>query len=103
MRAGHYLLDMTEDSNQPGTFARMILGATRVWVPVAIAAAGVAGIVIGHGKTAAAGAGVGLVIVALIVWMLNWMFRMSVSSNRERDREEEAREYFDRHGRWPDE
>jgi hypothetical protein len=31
------------------------------------------------------------------------MFRMSVASNRERDREEEAREYFDRHGRWPDE
>jgi hypothetical protein len=28
---------------------------------------------------------------------------MSVDSNRDREREEEAREYFDRHGRWPDE
>jgi hypothetical protein len=28
---------------------------------------------------------------------------MSVSSNREREREEEARDYFTRTGRWPDE
>jgi hypothetical protein len=94
---------MTEDGKQPITFGGIVLSATRVWVPVLIAIAGVIGIVIGHGKSAAAGAGVGLVIVALIVWMINWMFRMSVESNRDRDREEEAREYFDRHGRWPDE
>jgi hypothetical protein len=46
---------------------------------------------------------VGLIIAALIVWMINWMYRMSVESNRDRDREEEAREYFDVHGRWPGE
>jgi hypothetical protein len=103
MRAGHYLLHMADETNQPPRLGRFVLAATRVWVPVAIAIAGVVGIVIGHGKTAAAGAGVGLIIAALIVWMINWMFRMSVESNRERDREEEAREYFDRHGRWPDE
>jgi hypothetical protein len=28
---------------------------------------------------------------------------MSVQSNRDREVEEEAREYFGRHGRWPDE
>jgi hypothetical protein len=94
---------MPDRRPQPNILARAILSATRVWVPVAIAVAGVAGIVVGHGKDATAGAGVGLVLVALIVWMINWMYRMSVDSNRERDREEEAREYFDRHGRWPDE
>jgi hypothetical protein len=46
---------------------------------------------------------VGLLIVALTVWLINVFFRMSVSSNVERDREEEAREYFTRTGRWPDE
>jgi hypothetical protein len=81
---------------------RLFLSATRLWLPVAIAVAGVVGIVIGHGRTGAAGAGVGLLIVALTVWMINWMFRMSVQSNRERDREEEARAYFERTGRWPD-
>jgi hypothetical protein len=28
---------------------------------------------------------------------------MSVESNRDRDQEERNREYFDLHGRWPDE
>jgi hypothetical protein len=92
-----------DDTGQPGPFTRLVLAATRVWVPLAIAVAGVVAILIGHGRTSAAGAGVGLVIVALIVWMINWMYRLSIESNRERDREEEAREYFSRHGRWPDE
>jgi uncharacterized membrane protein YphA (DoxX/SURF4 family) len=103
MVAGHYLVVMTDEREHPTGIGRIVLAATRVWVPVAIAVAGVIGIVIGHGTRPAAGAGVGLIIVGLIVWMINWMFRMSVESNRERDREEEAREYFDRHGRWPDE
>lgn len=81
----------------------LLLTATRVWLPLAIAIAGVVLIVIGHAKTPAAGAGVGLLLVAVIVWMLNWMFRLSVQSNYERDQEEEARKYFDEHGRWPDE
>jgi hypothetical protein len=81
----------------------LLLTATRVWLPVAIAVGGVVAIVIGHGHTGTAAAGVGLVIAALIVWMINWMYRMSVESNRDRDREEEARRYFDVHGRWPGE
>jgi drug/metabolite transporter (DMT)-like permease len=82
---------------------RILLRATRVWLPLLIAVAGVVGIVIGHGHTGAAAAGVGLIIAALIVWMVNWMYRMSVSSNRDREREEASRRYFDEHGRWPDE
>ena len=39
----------------------------------------------------------------LSVTMLNWLFRLGVSGDREREAEEEARAYFDRHGRWPDE
>jgi membrane protein implicated in regulation of membrane protease activity len=96
------------DENPQGGATRMLLVATRIWLPVAIAVAGVVAIVIGgtgskHHSPALAAAGVSLLIVALIVWMLNWMFRMSVQSNRDREREERAREYFDRHGHWPDE
>ena len=85
----------------------MILKLTRVWLPVAIAVAGVALLVIGHGSysdlanthSLESGAGVGLLVVAVIVWMMNWLFRLSVRSNEEREEEERAREYFDRTGR----
>jgi hypothetical protein len=85
--------------------ARLLIAATRLWLPLLIGVAGLVLIVLGHGSvnSPAAALGVGLIIVALIVWMINWMFRMSVESNRQREIEEEAREYFDRHGRWPDE
>jgi hypothetical protein len=38
----------------------------------------------------------------LSVLMLNFLYRLGVSGDREREAEEEARAYFDRHGRWPD-
>jgi len=99
------------DTEAPVTPARILLGLTRLWLPLAIGAAGVLLIVLGHaslsqntdGRALKAAAGVGLLIVAIIVWMFNWMFRMSVQSNRDRDVEEAAREHFDRTGRWPDE
>ncbi len=83
-----------------------MLRLTRIWLPATIAVAGIAA----HRRSCpsvarrySAGAGVVLLGVALIVWMINWLFRMSIESNRDREREEEARRYFDEHGRWPDE
>jgi protein-S-isoprenylcysteine O-methyltransferase Ste14 len=99
-------------SDRPTTTpGRLILVATRTWLPLAIAVAGVVLIVLGHAslsaqsntRTVEAATGVALLIVAVMVWMLNWMYRLSIASNRDRERDEEAREYFDRHGRWPDE
>jgi hypothetical protein len=40
---------------------------------------------------------------ALSVLFLNWLFRAGVRGDRERDAEEAAREYYAKHGRWPDE
>jgi hypothetical protein len=39
----------------------------------------------------------------LSVLLINWLFRLGVSGDREREREEDARRYFDEHGAWPDE
>jgi hypothetical protein len=94
--------------NDPPRRTRVLLAATRLWLPVAIAAAGVVLIVAGQARSGSAlndslaAVGVALIITALIVWMINWMFRLSVQSNRDREREEAARDYFSRHGRWPD-
>lgn len=94
-----------------GRLTRVLASAARIWLPAAIAIAGIVMIVVGQGRTRGTGAtaignsiaagGVALLIVALIVWMINWLYRMSIQSNREREHEEAAREYFDRHGRWP--
>jgi hypothetical protein len=40
---------------------------------------------------------------ALSLLLLNLLFRAGVAGDRDRDREAAAREYFARHGRWPDE
>jgi hypothetical protein len=37
------------------------------------------------------------------VLLLNVLYRIGVQGDRDRDREEEARRFFDEHGRWPDE
>jgi heme A synthase len=94
---------MAEEPTQ-SRIGGILLTATRVWLPVAIAAAGVVAVILGGASDSVlSAAGVALILTALVVWMINWMYRMSVQSNRDREREEEAREYFARHGRWPDE
>jgi hypothetical protein len=47
------------------------------------------------------GAGVALTGVGILVALLNLLMRLGIASSRDREREEEARRYFDRHGRWP--
>jgi hypothetical protein len=40
---------------------------------------------------------------ALAVLLLNWLFRFGAEGDKERDREQAAREYMARTGHWPDE
>lgn len=90
-------------NERPDGLAKVLLSATRVGLPVALVLVGAVAVVVGHADTPLASAGVVLVGIALIVWMINWLFRMSVQSNQDREQEERAREYFDCHGRWPGE
>jgi hypothetical protein len=39
----------------------------------------------------------------LSVLLINFLYRLGVSGDKERDAEERARAYFDEHGEWPDE
>ena len=39
----------------------------------------------------------------LAILLLNVLYRYGASGDRERHAEDEAREYFSTHGRWPDE
>jgi hypothetical protein len=39
----------------------------------------------------------------LSVLLINFLYRLGVSGDREREAEERARAYFDEHGEWPEE
>jgi uncharacterized membrane protein len=47
--------------------------------------------------------GVGLIVVALMFLLLNWMLRLNADEAGERADEDSAREYLKRTGHWPDE
>ncbi len=95
---------------EPPTVSAALTQFTRYWLPGSIAVLGVVLIAIGHADyskstgthSLESATGVAVLIVALIVWMINWMYRLSIRSNIEREQEEEAREHFDRTGRWPE-
>ena len=77
---------------------RVGLLSVRYGLPLAMAIAGIVALELGD---AAAGFGVVLIGCAGMVLLINVLFRLSIVSNRERDREERAREEFERTGRWP--
>jgi len=75
----------------------------RVWLPVAILLAGVVIVIVRGGDLTSLEGAAALWGAGLSVALLNWLHRMGVSGDRSRIREDEARDYFDRHGHWPDE
>jgi hypothetical protein len=74
----------------------------RYGVPGAIAVAGVLVLVFNQSINGLEGFAMGIGVAASIL-LLNVLYRVGVSGDRERDEEEAARVYFDEHGRWPDE
>src|SRR5215212_2273030 len=79
----------------------MALLAIRYGIPLVL-------LIVGTIVTATAGrvgiaAGALFFSAASAVLLLNVLYRIGVEGDKERDREETAREFFDKHGRWPDE
>ena len=71
----------------------------RYGVPAVIALAGVITIIVGSSSVATAG-GIALIGVAVLVYGIGILARLSVSSQRDRDREQRARDEFSRTGHW---
>ncbi len=59
-------------------------------------------IVMALGGESAVEGGAGIVSAGIAIYFINWLIRAGASGEQERDREDAAREHFDRHGRWPD-
>ena len=76
----------------------MALHAIRYGIPLVLL---IAGVVVGAAADSIAAAAL-FFSAASAVLLLNVLYRIGVQGDKEREREEQAREYFDRHGRWPD-
>lgn len=77
------------------------INSVRYGIPLVLCVAGVVFAIVDYEGTGLetwamfTGAGVS-------VLLLNVLHRMGVDGDVDRDRERRAREYFDKHGRWPD-
>ncbi len=76
------------------------LRAIRYVLPAVVVIAGLTVMAMG-GETELEG-GASIVSAGLAIFLLNWLVRLGVAGERERDLEDAARDYFDRYGRWPD-
>ncbi len=76
--------------------------AVRYVLPAVIAVAGVLALIFNQTINGLEGFAMGIGVAGSIL-LLNILYRVGVSGDRERDAEEAARVYFDEHGRWPDE
>lgn len=81
----------------------MLLKLIRFWLPTALCIAGIAVIVIGGVDETSLEIGIPLFSAGASIWLLNFLYRVGVSGDTERDAEEDARAYFARHGHWPGE
>jgi hypothetical protein len=82
---------------------QMVLFGVRYVVPGVIALAGVIVMLAANDSDVGIEIGAMFLGTAIAVFMLNFFYRMGVSGEKERDAEVEARDYFDKHGHWPDE
>ena len=74
--------------------------AVRYGIPATLIALGAALILLGG--DAAVGAGVVLIGCAVLVSLANLLVRFSVSEMQDRARDQDARDFYSAHGRWPD-
>lgn len=94
---------MPSDPSSPaGERAAGAVIAVRYVLPAVIALAGVLALIFNRTITGLEGFAMGIGVAGSIL-LLNVLYRVGVSGDHERDREEAARVYFDEHGRWPSE
>jgi hypothetical protein len=91
----------TQSATQPAEHAGALIIGLRYVLPAAVVLAGV--IVMVFGSEVDLEGGAGLISAGLAIYAMNWLYRASIDGDRERDREEDARTFFDAHGHWPGE
>ena len=88
-------------SSSPPTPQSKAMIAVRYGLPAVIVLAGMLALIFNRSITGLEGLAMGIGVAGSVL-LLNVLYRVGVSGDRERDDEEAARVYFDEHGRWPD-
>ena len=88
----------TSSASVPISFGMVLL---RYVLPAAVIVAGA--IVMALGSESELEGGAGIAGAGIAIFAMNWLIRASTDGDREREREEQARDYFALHGHWPDE
>jgi hypothetical protein len=86
----------------PAKDYRRTLFVVRYVLPAALTLVGLILIVI-KPEGATLHGGLGIIGAGLAAFLFAFLARVSMSGDRFRDREEDARSFFDEHGYWPDE
>ena len=73
----------------------------RYWLPGLICLAGILAMIFGPQESRAEGGGA-ILAAGLSIYLINVLFRVGVSGDRDRDQEEDARRFYVEHGFWPD-
>lgn len=77
--------------------------AVRYLLPLVVVVSGVVAMALVGAEDERYAGGAAIIGAGLAIFLLNFFFRMSAAGEEDRDAEERAREFFDRHGHWPDE
>lgn len=78
------------------------LRVIRYVLPAVVTLVGIGLMAFGGGEDGLEG-GAAVVGAGLSIWLMNFLWRVGVSGDTDRDDESAARAYFDEHGKWPDE
>jgi hypothetical protein len=75
----------------------------RWWIPAALCLVGVVILVADDFNTTGADAFAAFAGAGSSIWLINFLWRLGISGDDERDLEALDREYLAEHGHWPDE
>jgi hypothetical protein len=93
------LFKVTSDRLPAGLAVRLL----RSWIPAALCLIGVVLLIADDFDTFGVSAFAAFAGAGSSTWLINFLWRLGVSGDDEREREAEDRAYLAKHGHWPDE
>lgn len=89
-----------DDRPQKDSKRGWLLVGIRYVLPAMVVLAGI--VIMALGSEVDLEGGASILSAGLAIYFINWLFRLGAKGDSEREREDAARDYYTRHGRWPE-